>query len=167
MRTFMTFEERFWSKVNRKGDDDCWEWVGAGAKTKHGYGRIRVNEKMRQVTHVAWELTYGESVPTELVMRHNCDNPLCVNPRHLLVGTRSESVLNAIAKGRFKLNLTPQEGRKFSDEFNPSRKLTQSEVDEIRSRYKDGNVFQRELALEYKVTRANIGLIVRGKTWQE
>ena len=161
----MTLEQRFWSKVSRKGIDDCWEWTGAGAKTKHGYGRINVNGRMRQVTHIAWELAHGSPPPAELVVRHSCDFPLCVNPRHLLLGTRSESVATAIALGRLKPKLTPQDGRKFSDEFNPSRKLTQEEVDDIRSRYKDGNVFQRDLAEEYGVTRANISSIIRGKTW--
>lgn len=158
-------EQRFWSKVTRKGEDDCWEWVGAGAKTKHGYGRINVNGKMRQVTHVAWELAHGEPVPAGLVVRQTCDNHVCVNPRHLIVGKRSESVKNAIALGRLKLKV--REGRKFSDDFNPARKLTQSEVEEIRERYKNGDVYQRELAEEYKVSRANISLIVRGETWHE
>jgi hypothetical protein len=161
----MTLEQRFWSKVNRQSDDDCWKWVGAGAHTKHGYGRINVNGKMRQVTHVAWELVYGEPVPPGLVIRHACDNPVCVNPRHLIAGKRSESVKNAIASGRLKVKV--REGRKFSDDFNPARKLTQSEVDEIRSRYKEGDIFQRELAQEYGVTRANISLIIRGETWQQ
>jgi len=159
----MTLEARFWSKVNRQSEESCWEWVGAGAKTKHGYGRIRVDGQMRQVNHVAWELVHGEPVPVGMVMRHSCDNPLCVNPKHLLAGTRSDSVANAIAKGSLKLK--PPKGRKFSDEFNPSRKLTQSEVDEIRSRYKGGDVYQRELAEEYGVTRANISSIIREKTW--
>ncbi len=159
----MTLEARFWSKVNRQSEDECWEWVGAGAKTKHGYGRINVGGKMRQVTHVAWELIHGEPVPVGKVIRQSCDNHLCVHPKHLLAGTRSDSVVNAIAKGSLKLQT--QEGRKFSDEFNPSRKLTQEEVDEIRSRYKVGDVYQRELAEEYGVTRANISSIIRGKTW--
>jgi len=159
----MSLEQRFWSKVNRQGDGDCWEWMGAGAKTKHGYGRISVNGRMRQVTHVAWELVYGTPVPAELVIHQTCGKPLCVNPHHLVTGTRSESVASSIAKGSLKIKV--QEGRKFSDEFNPSRKLTQEEVDEIRSRYKDGDVFQRELAQEYGVTRANISSIIRGKTW--
>ena len=156
-------EQRFWSKVNRLGDDDCWEWSGAGAKTEHGYGRIRVGEKMRQITHVAWELAHGTPVPPELIVRHSCANLRCVNPEHLLLGTRKESVNAAIASGALKVKV--KEGRKFSDEFNPSRKLTQEEVDEIRFKYKDGNVFQRELAKEYGVTRANISLIIRGLTW--
>ncbi len=159
----MTLEKRFWSKVSRLGKDECWEWIGAGATTKHGYGRIRADGRMRQITHVAWELTHGKPVPSGLVMRHSCDNPLCVNPHHLLAGTRAESVVNAIAKGSLKLKV--QEGRKFSDDFNPSRKLTQEEVEEIRSRYKNGDVFQRELAQEYGVTRANISSIIGGKTW--
>jgi hypothetical protein len=160
----MALEQRFWSKVNRQGENDCWEWVGAGAKTKHGYGRIRgVDGKMCQITHVAWELAYGEPVPPELVVRHTCDNPRCVNPQHLLLGTRKDSVNAAIASGALKVKV--KEGLKFSDEFNPARKLTQEEVDEIRYRYKEGDVFQRELAEEYGVTRANISLIIRGKTW--
>ncbi len=118
---------------------------------------------MRQITHVAWELAYGELVPPELLVRHTCDNPRCVNPQHLLLGTRKDSVNAAIASGALKVKV--KEGRKFSDEFNPSRKLTQEQVDDIRSRYKEGNIFQRELAQEYGVTRGNISSIIRGKTW--
>lgn len=70
----MTLEARFWSKVNRQSGDECWEWTGAGAKTKHGYGRINVGGKMRQVTHVAWELIHGEPVPVGQVIRQICDN---------------------------------------------------------------------------------------------
>jgi len=159
----MSIEQRFWSKVNRQDEDSCWQWVGAGAHTKHGYGRIRVDGKMRQITHIAWELAYATPVPAGMVIRQSCDNHLCVNFHHLRAGTRSDSVTHAIAMGRLKPK--PQEGRKFSDEFNPAKKLTQEEVDEIRSRYKDGNIFQRELALVYGVTRANISSIIRGKTW--
>lgn len=65
----MTLEARFWNKVNRQSDDECWEWVGAGAKTEHGYGRINVGGKMRQVTHVAWELIYGKPVPAGKIIR--------------------------------------------------------------------------------------------------
>ena len=60
----MTLEERFWSKVERKSEDGCWKWFGAGAKTKYGYGRINVDGRMRQVTHIAWELMHGEPVLT-------------------------------------------------------------------------------------------------------
>lgn len=118
---------------------------------------------MCQITHVAWELTHGKPVPSDVVVRHTCDNPLCVNPEHLLLGTRKDSVNAAIASGALKVKV--KEGRKFSDEFNPSRKLTQEEVDDIRCRYKEGNIFQRELAQEYGVTRGNISSIIRGKTW--
>ncbi len=118
---------------------------------------------MCQITHVAWEITHGNPVPSDMVIRHTCDNPLCVNPQHLLLGTRKDSVNVAIASGALKVKV--KEGRKFSDEFNPSRKLTQEEVEEIRSRYEKGDVFQRELAREYGVSRANISLIIRKKTW--
>lgn len=87
---------------------------------------------MRQVTYVTWELIHGEPVPAGQVVSQICDNHLCVHPNHLIAGTRSGSVAYAIAKGSLKVKV--QEGRKFSDEFNPSRKLTQEEVEEIHSR---------------------------------
>ncbi len=68
---------------------------------------------MRQITHVAWKLTHGTPVPPELVVHHFCDNPLCVNPQHLLLGTRKDSVNAAIASGALKVKV--KEGRKFSD----------------------------------------------------
>jgi hypothetical protein len=85
--------ERFWEKVDRTGD--CWLWTGSGDR----YGHVRLNGKIVQAHRVAWELTNGP-IPEGLQCLHTCDRPLCVNPEHLWLGTRSDNMLDMVAKGR-------------------------------------------------------------------
>ena len=88
--------ERFWAKVDQSGD--CWVWTGACAP----YGRIREGARGSPflVTHrLAWELSNGP-VPDGLMVLHTCDNPPCVNPDHLWLGTAKDNKADEIAKGR-------------------------------------------------------------------
>jgi len=98
-RHTMRILERFWSKVDMRGPDECWPWLGASVKS---YGRFYLNREMTSVpAHVlAWELENAAEFPIGLESRHTCDNPICVNPRHIVPGTHSENVRDCVERGR-------------------------------------------------------------------
>lgn len=101
--------ERFWAKVDKRGDGDCWPWTGA--KTSKGYGAIQQCGKgspMLLAHRASYEFSAGP-IESGLYILHSCDNPGCVNPAHLRAGTQSENIAEAFAKGR---KLIPQEIRR-------------------------------------------------------
>lgn len=90
-----SFEDRFWSKV-RKGDG-CWEWTAW--INSNGYGEFTKDHKNLKASRVSWILTYGP-IPDGLFVCHHCDNPPCVRPDHLFLGTPLDNMRDMIAKGR-------------------------------------------------------------------
>lgn len=142
--------ERFWLKV-RKGDvDSCWVWTGG--TNADGYGRIRAEgcHALQQAHRVSWELHNGQPVPDSLMVLHRCDNPPCVNPAHLFLGTNTDNMRDMAKKGRNK-------------SANNTR-LTEGQVRAIRQRHASGEQ-RRHLALEYGVTRWHISGIVCRRSW--
>ena len=91
-------EARFWEKVDVRGPSECWPWLGA--KNSRGYGTIRINGRTGRATHAACMLAYDRPVPSGFEVCHRCDNPSCVNPTHLWIGTKSDNMQDSIAKGR-------------------------------------------------------------------
>lgn len=90
----LSIEERFWAKVDRRGDDDCWPWLAA--KNPMGYGQFSLHQKgFIQAHRFAYEATVGP-VPRELVMDHLCRNHGCCNPRHLEPVTTRTNTLRGI-----------------------------------------------------------------------
>jgi hypothetical protein len=97
-------ETRFWSKVDQRGPDECWEWTAS--RNQFGYGQIMLGAygtggKARPffAHRIAWELIHGP-IETGLFVLHRCDNPPCVNPAHLFLGDQSDNMKDAHAKGR-------------------------------------------------------------------
>jgi hypothetical protein len=95
----MPVEDRFWSKVRRGGTDECWEWT-AGTNDD-GYGVIKVDGRDTGAHRIAWVLIARRGpVPDGMVVMHSCDNPPCVNPAHLSLGTVADNNADRHAKGR-------------------------------------------------------------------
>lgn len=97
-------KERFWSKVDVRGPDECWEWQGC--RDEHGYGRIGFFTNGVHRTYVtsrfARMITDGIAHPPHIVTRHMCHNPPCVNPRHLLWGTQKDNAQDDIDAGKVR-----------------------------------------------------------------
>ena len=92
---------RFWRRVEKRGDDECWPWLGAGSlANKSGYGSVTIDGARVRATQVAWELHHGKRFPDGMFACHTCDNPPCVNPRHIWPGTSGQNYADALAKGR-------------------------------------------------------------------
>lgn len=91
----MSTSERFWSKVEKTRE--CWLWVGA--KISGGYGSFKINRKTAMAHRVSWELA-NDSIPPNLHVLHRCDNPLCVRPSHLFLGTQKDNVADRVSKNR-------------------------------------------------------------------
>lgn len=87
--------DAFWSRVDRTGD--CWTWLGA--TRPDGRGWVRHDGAVRLTHRVAWILSYGP-IPVGLFVCHRCDNPPCCRPEHLFLGTRTDNMRDARAKGR-------------------------------------------------------------------
>lgn len=94
--------ERFWGKVNKERgfgpNGDCWEWTGH--RMKFGYGVIRSDGKVHKAHRISYSINIAP-IPDDLMVCHHCDNPACVRPDHLFVGTHQDNMDDRMAKGRY------------------------------------------------------------------
>lgn len=144
--------QRFDEKVDVRGPNDCWEWLAR--KTHQGYGRFNLRGVNCQANRVAWELEFG-AIPEGMHVLHRCDNPSCVNPSHLWLGTNADNVADRVRKGR---------NPRMDGERNPRQKLSFADVLKIRERFRSGEPSKR-LASEYGIARGYVPQLARGVTW--
>lgn len=154
-------EERFWAKVNKEGPTpahcpelgSCWIWLGN--KLPRGYGNFS-NDKARIYAHrFSWLLAHpGEVIPDRIYVLHRCDNPPCVRPSHLFLGTHLENVRDAVNKGRHPHG----EGMKQS-------KANDTIVRELRARHAEGTATYDELAAETGLSKTTVFRIVKHQAW--
>lgn len=151
--------DRFWQRVNKLGDADCWNWTaGTG---NHGYGSLSVNGSPRTVHRIAWEIANG-NIPEGMHVLHQCDNRLCCNPAHLFLGTNLDNIQDMVSKGRQAKGPSKQAK---TGESNPKATLTAQQVIEIRRRCANDE-HQRDIAREYGISQGHVSNLVRRVTWK-
>jgi hypothetical protein len=145
--------ERFWEKVDKGGPDDCWEWTAS--RDRFGYGRISTRPDFIDKAHrVSYELHRGP-IPEGMCVCHDCpdgDNPSCVNPAHLFLGTHQDNMddMNAKQRGAF-------------GERCGSAKLTEPRVLAIRA-IEGATV--TAIAAQFSVSQETVAKILRRETWK-
>lgn len=139
---FTPLKERLLTKIKIDPETGCWNWTGC--KNRGGYGTINIDNRST-LAHRASYATYRGPVSRRIKVLHRCDNPECINPDHLFLGTQKENVADKVAKGR-----------------QARFKLTADDISAIRAAR---GTFQRQLARQYGVTQALISRILSGKLW--
>lgn len=139
----------------------CIEYTGK-CVVGNGYLTLQINKKRFYAHRLVAMLFHGlEIQDTKSIVLHICDNPKCINPEHLRIGTTKDNVLDCISKNRFK---NPP---KLIGEDNHKAKLTWEQVRQIRLIGSLSSKSYREIALEFSVTPETISNIIRGLTWKE
>lgn len=144
--------DRLWAKTKKGGSDECWEWQGS--RHPKGYGQIgrgRRKDGLAYAHVVAWEVTHGP-VPSGAHVCHRCDNPPCVNPSHLFLGSPADNTHDMIRK------------RRHSYGENHATKLTEKDVVEVRRLLAEGTT-QQAVADRFSVSRSLIGQVGRFNRW--
>lgn len=139
-----TIEDRFWAFVNVQSPDECWEW--GGGRLVAGYGHFWALQKTHKAHRFSYALAHGP-IPEGMCVCHTCDNPGCVNPGHLFLGTNADNMADKVRKGR-----------QATGERHGRNKLTADDVENIRANRM--NMRHKELAELYGVHRSTVSEIV-------
>lgn len=140
--------DRFWSKVDVRGPEECWEWQAG--RFNHGYGMFGLKGKALLAHRIAFVLVKGAIHPG-LHILHSCDNRGCCNPNHLREGTNLDNVNDKVSKGRQS---------RLSGEDHGRARLSATEVADIRSLYAEGGITQLELARRYSISKSHVSAIL-------
>lgn len=144
--------EKFNAGIDKGSPDECWLWKGGNTGR---YGRIKTRSVSIAAHRASYQIHFG-TIPEGMFVCHHCDNPRCVNPNHLFLGTPLDNMRDKTEKGR---------GRYLHGEENPISRLTSKQVTEVRSRAKNGER-QSHLAREFGICQATVSEIVLYKIWR-
>lgn len=156
---------QFWERVNKLGPmhqtlrSRCWEWTGSKLKCKSGgYGRLLIAKKSQLAHRYSYSINVGP-IPEGINVCHHCDNPSCVRPSHLFLGTNADNAADRDAKGRQVV--------RRGEEFTHS-KLTDESVRFIRENYTPGHpVFgSRAMARKFGVSSTVVKWVRQNKIWK-
>ena len=154
--------QRFWSKVEKT--ETCWLWTAG--KFSNGYGQFHIGRQNPiRANRMAWVLTYGD-IPDGLMVCHTCDNPACVRPDHLFLGTGKDNQQDAARKGR-TVRGRKRPGTGPAGERNSHARITGDEVVIIRADYRSGDFSLKQLAERHGISKSQVHNIVTGKQWSE
>ena len=145
--------DRFWKKVEICEPEHCWFW--RASRLKGGYGIIGISGKNRLAHRVSYELHHGP-IPEGMLVLHSCDNPSCVNPAHLHLGTQADNMREKAERGR---------ASRLCGEKHGSSKLKEVEVRDIHLKHANG-VSRKQLAEMFSVHVSVISKILNRKIWK-
>lgn len=146
-----TDEYRFWKYVDKRSDEECWNWLG---HTRNTYGALSVYGIVHGAHRYSYELHNGKITDGRLVVRHLCNNRLCVNPNHLTIGTHQDNMTDMV-----------RSNRSAKGERVGTSKLTETNVREIKYLLSLGMMKKKDIAALYKVDPCVISDIIAGRTW--
>jgi hypothetical protein len=144
-------------RVTVDPNTECWTWIGA--RNYQNYGTFRIDNSRKLAHRVSYQLFKSDFNP-DLYVCHSCDNPPCVNPAHLWMGTAMDNARDRISKGR------PGPSNQPTGEKNNHAKLTEPQIKDIVDLYKSGLVAS-EIAIIYGVEKSTICRITSGKGWRK
>lgn len=147
---FAPATSRFWARVEKS--DACWLWTGPLINA--GYGKFKVESRTRSAHRFSYELRHGP-IPEGMIICHTCDNPPCVNPDHLFLGTNKDNSRDMVAKNR---------AARLRGERANGVKLTTEDVLEIR-RLRKAGVACEEVARQFSLTKAHVWRVAQGTSW--
>jgi hypothetical protein len=169
----------FWAKVERGRLADCWEWAGSRTRMwtdihgvrrgSEGYGLFSLAGRLRLAHRLSFEEHSGSRIPKGMQVCHRCDNPSCVNPAHLFLGTGADNHADKARKGRAPRGARngafthPERVRR--GETHGMTKLTDADVIEIKRELSFGHRVGAALGRRFGVTTATIGRIKNGQAW--
>ncbi len=146
--------ENFLEEAHQGNHIGCWNWYRN--LNNKGYGTIYIKNIPILAHRLSFKMHKGK-IPKNMCVCHICDNPTCVNPNHLFLGTIAENNADMIKKGR---------ARKAKGEELPFSKLNTSKVRQIRNLYKTGKYTMRELGIMFSVSHTPIVSLINRKTWK-
>jgi hypothetical protein len=143
--------KRFWDKIAITNDEECWLWLAG--KDKDGYGLFKLEGKTVRATRFCYEITTGKKLKNYAL--HTCDNPSCVNPKHIYDGTAKDNMKDCKSRGRYNHSI---------GENTNTMKVSDSDILRIR-KLKD-KISGKEIANRFGLSETHVSRILSGQRRQ-